>query len=84
MGRKQRERKENPDRHYGYMTMRQSKYPVEVAIGGTTVYLNPLKRMLKNKPYKNMAYQEELNRLVREFALKQQSVENNKENVDVG
>jgi len=70
MGKKRQDRLKNPERHYGYMTLRQSKYPIEVAVGGTTVYLNPLKRLIKNKPYKNLAYQEELNRLVREHALK--------------
>lgn len=76
MGKKRQNLAKNPDRHYGYMTLRNSRYPIEVGIGGTTVYLNPLKRMLKNKPYKNLEYQKELNRLVREHALREAKKEN--------
>lgn len=67
MSKKQRWIRENPDRHAGIKMNRESEYPVEISTrAGASVFLNPLKRMIKGKPYKNQEFQNETNRMIKE------------------
>lgn len=68
--------KENPDRHAGIVLNRTSKYPIEIMDKrGHSIYLNPLKRMIKNKPYRNEEYLAETNRMMREAIQRNQAIE---------
>lgn len=66
--------KRNADRHAGLMLLRESEYPMAFTINGATVYLNPMKKMIKGEQYKNLAYQDELNRMLTKFMEHQKAI----------
>lgn len=80
MSSKRRKIRDNPDRHAGILLNRESNYPVEISDRrGNSIFLNPLKRMIKNKPYVNTEYQEVANKMVRDAVQKNAAIQKQKE-----